>query len=311
MSVVDPSRQKFDFGFELIMWDLGGHSVPDALDLLEREGFGWFEALFGDTLGGDYSRRVMTLGPRELPKVVSDVEIFDRMAAFARAHTEREIRLASLFCDGDWLDPQLWPHEFAKAQVLTRFLQSCGSPILVVGGGPPEDAPREPADYEAFAARLHDIGRFTGELGLRSVYHPHIDTFIETREQLDRLMDVLDTELVGLCVDPAHFQLKRDDPVDIFRTYSAAINYVHLKDVNGDESTLSGLDRYVAFCPLGAGIVDLPGIVNELLDVEYDGLVVVEQDISQQPDEDCLRSTAYIRDELGLRLTASGDLVSG
>jgi inosose dehydratase len=310
MPVENPERQKFDFGFELIMWDLGGYSVTDALDLLAREGFGWFEALFGDTLGGDFSRRVMTLGPRELPKVISDVEIFDRMAAFARAQAEHELRLASLFCDGDWLDPQLWPHEFAKAQVLTRFLQSCDGPILVCGGGPPEDAPRTRTDYENFVGRLHEIGRFTADLGLRTVYHPHIDTFIETREQLDRLMEVLDTDLVGLCIDPAHFQLKRDDPVDIFRTYGAAVNYVHLKDVSGDESTLSGLDRYVAFCPLGAGIVDLPGIVNALLDLEYDGLVIVEQDISEQPDEDCRRSAAYIRDELGLRVTPSGDLVA-
>jgi inosose dehydratase len=311
MAVEDPGRQKFDFGFELIMWDLGGFPVDDALDLLAGEGFGWYEALLGDTLGNDFSRRVMTLGPRELPKVVADYELLHRLARFAAAQQQHAMRLSSLFCDGEWVDPTLWPHESAKAQVLTRFLQSCGSPILVIGGGPPEDAPRTRADYETFAGRLHDLGRFSAELGLRGVYHPHIDTFIETREQLDRLMDVLDTRLVGLCVDPAHFQLKRSDPVDIFRTYGAAINYVHLKDVSGDESTLSGLDRYVAFCALGTGIVDLAGIVEALLDQDYNGLVIVEQDISEQPNEDCRRSTAYIRDELGLKLTASGDLVTG
>ena len=79
-------------------------------------------------------------------------------------------------------------------------------------------------------------------------------------------MAVLDTDVVGLCVDPAHFQLKQSDPVDIFKTYISAIDYVHLKDCTGDETTLTGFDRYLAFCPLGTGVVDLAGIVNVLLD---------------------------------------------
>ena len=303
-TVENPGRQKFDFGFEVIMWDLGGHSVDDALDLLVKEGFGWFEALLGDSLGGDFSRRVMTLGPRELPQIVTDVNMFDRLAHFGSAQSGHGIKLASLFCDGEWTNPVLWPHEFAKAKVVARFLQSCGASILVCGGGSPEESPRSESDYREFAARLHDIGRFTADLGMRTVYHPHIDTFVETREQLDRLMSVLDTGVVGLCIDPAHFQLKLSDPVDSFRTYASAIDYVHLKDCSGDETTLSGFDRYLAFAPLGSGIVDLVGIVNALLDADYDGLVVVEQDISERPDEDCQRSAAWIRD-VGLKMTAA------
>ena len=38
-TVENPARQKFDFGFEVIMWDLGGHSVDDALDLLAGDGY--------------------------------------------------------------------------------------------------------------------------------------------------------------------------------------------------------------------------------------------------------------------------------
>ena len=296
-------RQKFEFGFEVIMWDLGGHSVADALDLIAGEGFGWYEALLGDSLGADFSRRVMTLGPRSAPEIVSDIHLLDRLAFFARAEAERGVRLASLFCDGDWLNPNLWPLEFAKAQIVTRLLRTCGSPILVCGGGPPAgENPHSSEDYAAFVERLHDIGRYTADQGIRAVYHPHIDTFVETREQLDRFMDVLDTDIVGLCIDPAHFQIKQDDPVDIFKTYAAAINYVHLKDCTADESTISGFDRYLAFSPLGSGIVDIRGIINVLLDVSYDGLVIVEQDISQKPDEDFKTSAAFIRQELGLSI---------
>jgi inosose dehydratase len=275
------------------------------LALIAEEGFGWFEALLGDSLGEDYSRRVMTLGPRELPRVISDVEMFDRLAYFAGVQAKHGVRLSSLFCDGQWTDPILWPHELAKTQVVTRFLQTVGASILVCGGGPHEGTEkRSEDDYRDFAGRLHEIGRFSADFGIRTVYHPHLDTFVETREQLDRLMDVLDTRLVGLCVDPAHFYVKLSDPVDVFKTYASAIDYVHLKDCTGDESTLTGYDRYLAFARLGAGSIDLHGIVAALLDAEYDGLVIVELDYSEQPDEDCRLTAAYIRDELGLRLTA-------
>ena len=115
-------------------------------------------------------------------------------------------------------------------------------------------------------------------------------------------MDVLDTGLVGLCIDPAHFHLKRDDPVDVFRTYAPVIDYVHLKDCRGDESTLSGFDRYLGFCELGAGTIDLAGIVDVLLGAGYAGVVTIEQDYSDTPDESCARNAAFIRETLGLEL---------
>ena len=301
--VASPEKQKFNFGFEVIMWDLGGYPVDGALKLIAAEGYGWFEALLGNTLGADFSRRVMTLGPRNLPEVVSDVRMFDRLAYFGRAEAEYGPKLASLFCDGEWLNPNVWPHEFATAQVLTRFLHSCGAPVFVIGGGPPATLEAHSTDtYREFADKLAQIGRYTADFGIRSVYHPHIDTFIETREQLDQLMDVLDTDVVGLCIDPAHLQEKLSDPVDIFKTYASQINYVHLKDCTGDETTLSGFDRYLAFAPLGTGIIDIPGIINALIAADYDGLIIVEQDISEQPDQDFLTGTKYIRETLGLKL---------
>jgi inosose dehydratase len=298
--------QKFSFGYQLITWDFGPLSRLEAgLAKVAEEGFTSFELLLGDTLGSDFARRSLTLGPVPEPTVVSDSEIFRRLALVAGAEVAHGIRPASVYADGDWTNAQLWPTEFAKVQVLTRFLQGCGASILVCGGGPHQSGgPAPPAAYHEFAEKLKTIGGFTSTCGIRTVYHPHLDTFIETREQLDRLMDVLDTGAVGLCIDPAHFQVKRDDPVDIFRTYGSVIDYVHLKDCKGDETTLTGFDRYLGFSELGTGIIDLAGIVDALLSAEYSGIVTVELDYSDTPDESCSRTAAFIRDSLGLSLAA-------
>ena len=176
--------------------------------------------------------------------------------------------------------------------------------MLVLGGGPPaRGASDHDADsYRQFAARLEEIGRYSHSLGVRAVYHPHIDTFIETRAQLDRFMDILNTDYVGLCVDPAHFQIMDSDPIDIFRTYISAIGYVHLKDCKGNVGPNDGYNRYLAFCELGAGVIDIPAIVDTLIDNSYDGLVVIELDYSESPNESCKRSVAYVTERLGLVL---------
>ena len=305
MTTKNQMAQKFSFGYHLITWDFGPLSrLEHGLAEVAAQGFGYFELLLGDTLGSDFARRWLTLGAIAEPEVTSDSQIFRRLELVAGAPGAHGIKPSSVYADGEWTNDLLWPTEFAKIKVLTRFLQGCGVTILVTGGGPrhEEHAPQAAPGYQAFAAKLHEIGAFTASCGIRTVYHPHLDTFVETREQLDRLMDVLDTGLVGLCVDPAHFQVKRDDPVEIFRTYASAIDYVHLKNCTADESTVSGYDRYLAFSELGTGIIDIKGIAAALLAANYDGVVTVELDYSDTPDESCARSAAYIRDVLGLEL---------
>lgn len=135
------------------------------------------------------------------------------------------------------------------------------------------------------------------------MYHPHLDTFVERRDQLDRVMDQLDTRLAGLCIDPAHLAHTYSDPVDALRTYISAVRYMHFKDTKVDPA-LKGYDRYAAFCELGAGVVDLVGIVDVLLDANYDGLAIIELDASKKTaEQSALESIAYVRDTLGLTLT--------
>ena len=230
-----------------------------------------------------------------------DVELFTRFALFGRAAEEHDMRLASLYINAYWLDRRLWPFERDAIHVITRFLHSCGAPILVCGGGP-EETPdgRDPAAYRAFAEQLEEIGRFTSELGIRTVYHPHLDCFIQNREQLDRFMDVVDTDIVGLCIDPAHLVINGSDPVDIVRTYVDAIRYVHFKDCKGDVRSLRGYDRYRSFCELGQGLVDLKGMTDILLGADYEGLIIIELDASEKTGEQsCSRASTSSGISLG------------
>jgi inosose dehydratase len=99
--------------------------------------------------------------------------------------SEAGIRLSSLYVNAIFTNPVSWPYERDVLVSLSRLLRGFDSPVLVLGGGPSEAAagPHSADDYKSFCRALEDIGRRTKDLGIETVYHPHLDTFIERRDQ--------------------------------------------------------------------------------------------------------------------------------
>jgi inosose dehydratase len=62
------------------------------------------------------------------------------------------------------------------------------------------------------------------------------------------------------------------------------------------------------FCPLGAGVVDFPRVIDGLRERSYSGWLIVEQDVVPDaagrlvpdPLESARRSRAYLREKTGL-----------
>lgn len=305
MSTLSTKPQRFSIGYHLNSWDLEGLPLQPALKFLADQGFGWFEILAFTSLSDQFARKYMQLGHQAPMGVTTDTDILRRYAILSKAQSELGIRLSSLYVNAVFTNPVAWEYERDVLLSLARLLKGFDAPVLVLGGGPSVASgnAHDAQDYRDFARSLEDIGRRTKDLGIDTVYHPHLDTFVENREQLDRLMDVLDTSVAGLCIDPAHLAQTYSDPVDAVRTYISAIRYMHLKDTKVDPA-LKGYDRYAAFCELGAGVVDLKGIVKVLLDEEYAGLAIVELDASQKTaEQSTLESIDYLKNTLGLVLT--------
>jgi inosose dehydratase len=300
--------QRFSIGYHLNSWDLGGLDLEAGLRFLAAEGFNWFEALARDGFSNDFARRFMRAGEVEPPRLSGDLDLWPRIALFSRVQEELGLRLSSLYCNAELINPRTWRDERDTLHAIARLLAGFHSPLLVIGGGPPA-RPGEPhtsQDYDAFCGALEEVGVLASALGIGIAYHPHLDCFVETRDQLDRVMDRLDVSKCGLCVDPAHLAASGADPVAVIRDYGNALRYVHLKDTTAPPGAL-GPARYAAFCELGAGVVDFRGIAAELLRQGYDGLAIIELDISAKGAEQSAReSVAFIRDELGLDLQPAG-----
>jgi inosose dehydratase len=296
------SAQQFEVGFAMNTWDFGPGTLQDGFACLRASGVRCFEALLGDSLTFDQARLYHQVGHLRLPVALRDYELLSRLSSFSEAETEFGLRVSSLYVNPHWIQPLLWPVELDLIRAIARFLRGCGATIMVAGGGPPARVGFHTGDdYQAFASALWEAARETAEVGVQLAYHPHLDCFVESREELDRLMDVLDGKPeVALCIDPAHLQATGSDPVDALETYISRVAHVHLKDWDGDVNA-TGRARY-AFRTLGDGIVDLPAFVGVLIEAHYAGDAIIEIDALDVPaEESCRSALAYLQNGLQLR----------
>jgi inosose dehydratase len=294
--------QLFSFGYHLNTWDLAGLPLDDGLDVIRRNGFPYFEALARDDVSRDYSRRFMGTGYKPVPMGTTDVTFLSRVAAFSRA-ADQGLAVSSLYCNREFVNPLSWDVELDTLTAITRVLAGFGAPGIVLGGGTPAlpGHDHDPEVYRRLAAALRQVGEVAAERGMWAAFHPHIDTAIETREQVDRLMAELGDGPAGLCIDVAHLTMTGGDAVAAVRDYASALKYVHFKDV-ADQTGIDGPARFDSFRPLGQGVVDIAGVADQLLADRYAGVVVIELDSSEQEPEAALQdSVAYVR-SLGLEL---------
>lgn len=194
--------------------------------------------------------------------------------------------------------------DYQSAVEYADFMLGIGATYLNLQGVMWSDAPNDrPTDREkvlAYAALSNRIGEMCRQKGLVACFHPHANTPVFTQEQIDLFLDNTDPALCSLCLDTAHATLAGIDAVAAVKKYAPRIGYMHLKDVDPDES-VSPAWPMARFLPLGWGTVDFKGVVNALRSAGYDGVLCVELD--KQPVcnyHSAMVSRSYLRDALGL-----------
>lgn len=165
-------------------------------------------------------------------------------------------------------------------------------------------------EWRIFAQGAQTIAQAVGDAtGLRTVFHFHCAGFIETPDEIDRLMALTDPALLGLVFDTGHFAFGAGGCAGIpaaLDRLAGRIEYIHFKDFSpavGKTAQAQNLDYFQAvgagvFCELGQGCVDFPGVLAWLRQRNYDGFITVEQDVLPgmgAPKESATRNRAYLR----------------
>jgi inosose dehydratase len=184
---------------------------------------------------------------------------------------------------------------------------------MAIAGSATEGDGFTPAQWEDAAKLIGCIAKAAKEIGVRSVFHHHAGTFIETPAEVAHLLELTDPALLGICLDTGHYLYGGGDPVEFARANAKRIWHLHLKDIRVkilDEvrrSKIAYLDaiRLGVFSELGQGNVDLAGVIRELNAAGFDGWAVFEQDIDPtvpgtNPMASATRSREYLRRVAGV-----------
>ena len=143
-----------------------------------------------------------------------------------------------------------------------------------------------PARFETLVANLHRAAEICRREGFEVVLHPHAGTYLETADEIARIVDRLDQSLLGLCLDTGHFRFGGADPARAVHDYHELIRHVHIKDcrtsvMDDVKAEGKGLEEALSrgvFCQLGLGDSGIDAVIEALRIHGYAGWLVIEQD---------------------------------
>lgn len=201
----------------------------------------------------------------ELPLSVDD--------AFDAALPELDAALA-IFADAAELEPERLPKPTLADTGSAERRRRPGSGV----------GPLDAAGWDRLAANAARAAARVRAAGLEPTFHHHAGTFVESPEEIDRLLDRVD---VGLTFDTGHLLIGGGEPVNAVSRWGSRINHLHLKDVDTAElrrvihagGGMAEVWSSGAFTAFGDGDIDLATVMAEMEAVRYEGWVVVEQDV--------------------------------
>ena len=165
--------------------------------------------------------------------------------------------------------------------------------------------------WALIAKGFNKMGELAKEKGMYFTVHHHMGTGVQTAEEIDKLMELTDPNLVYLLFDTGHLSFSGEDVVGVLKKYVNRIKHVHLKDIrknvieDAKEKGYSFLDavRAGSFTVPGDGDFDFTPVFDILAEADYEGWVVVEaeQDPAKaNPYEYAVKARSYIREKTGL-----------
>ncbi|TWI54939.1 inosose dehydratase [Pseudomonas duriflava] len=175
-----------------------------------------------------------------------------------------------------------------------RLLAENGAKVLVYGevaGSiqgkrvPLVERPRFHSDeqWKVYGDKLTQLARFTQSQGVRLAYHHHMGAYVESPDDIDRLMEVTGEE-VGLLFDSGHCYMGGGDPLSVLKKHVERVCHAHFKDVRKNVVQLARNNQWSfpdcivngTFTVPGDGDIDFAQLLDTLYAANYRGWLVVE-----------------------------------
>jgi inosose dehydratase len=133
-----------------------------------------------------------------------------------------------------------------------------------------------------------ELGKFLlEEYGVKLVFHPHVDTHVDTQPRIERFLSDTDPDYVNLCLDTGHIAYCEGDNIEIVQRFPERVTYVHLKSVDPvvraralqEKMPLSEAVKLGVMCEPPYGEPDMPPLLDALNSLGRELYAVIEQDL--------------------------------
>jgi inosose dehydratase len=189
-------------------------------------------------------------------------------------------------------------HEIERCVAHMEKLRFNGVKVVVYGevagstqgdmARPLRERPRfaDSAAWQAYAKKLDAFGaHLKATYGITLAYHHHMGAYVESPEDIDRLMALTDPACTSLLFDTGHaYYGGASNLAPLLRKHAARVTHVHCKDVrpgviakarNDGWSFLHGVLAGTFTVP-GDGMIDYDAVLGVLHESGYRGWLVVE-----------------------------------
>lgn len=213
---------------------------------------------------------------------------------------ERKLKLLGSFVPVKMTDPAAGKAVIERIRKVGDLLAALKAPFLVM-------ADDQSPERNAYSGRVREAGcpsltaeqwkhvgsivadaeKVAQEFGLDLVFHPHVATYVETPEECERFYDATSHTGIGLCLDTGHCVYGYGDAVEEARKYKAKLRLVHIKDCDNKvlgearrhKWTFEEAIAHKVFTIIGQGNIDFPAFFRTLVQNDYSGWSVIEQDV--------------------------------
>ena len=208
---------------------------------------------------------------------------------------EAGIELSSVVLLDDWLSPEETAAEREAADKLIDFLaEFFPNAVMMLCQMPTtRDEATLIERQDNLISCINEISRRAVAKGIKCSYHPNSpeSSIWRTQADYDRLLPMLDAKVLGWTPDVGHMAYTDMDPVQMMRDHRALINHVHYKDMHEDKS----------WALMGEGIVDFKTLTQDLVDTNFEGWIIVEDECERsvnEPDQVTIECGVYTKNVL-------------
>jgi inosose dehydratase len=155
-------------------------------------------------------------------------------------------------------------------------------------GAATEPGQLELEQWQNLVTGADELGRvMLEEHGIELVFHPHVDTHVDTQDRVEKFLQDTDPRYVNLCLDTGHISYAGGDNIAIIEGAPDRIHYVHLKQVDpvvrervrAENLPLSDAVKLGAMVEPPYGIPAMPPLLEALAKLDTDLFAVIEQDL--------------------------------